>query len=154
MNRNSIIIARDLIRIARMLVADDASAYTDKELLDFIKLMISRNDKWAVRALERIYDGQQDDEKETGETSHLNGIGFNGYDAGFLTGIYKSYVQHGGTLTQKQMDSLRRIMPKYAGQIMRSRYFDREKCCKIYAEYLERKNNKTASWIEEVEPCY
>lgn len=151
----SIRVARELVRIAKMLVAgDEIVSYSDKELLAFIKLMISTNDKWATRALERIYDGQQDDEKESEETSHLNGIGFSGYDAKFLTGLYKSYEQHDGTLTQKQMASLKKIMPKYAGQIMRSRYFDREKCCKIYAEYLERKSNKTASWIDEVEPCY
>ena len=120
-------------------------AYAKKELLEFLKMMISTNDKWAIRALERIYQGQEADEIDDKETKHLNNIGFSGYDAPTLTSIYKSYKEHNNHMTPKMLDLVKKLMKKYAGQIFRSSYFDMDKMNKIYEQWLAQ--NKKASRI-------
>ncbi len=120
-------------------------AYTKKELLEFLKMMISTNDKWAIRALERIYQGQEADEIDESETRHLNSVGFNSHDAPILTSIYKSYKEHNDHLTPKMLDLVKKLMKKYAGQIFRSDYFDMDKMNKIYEQWLAQ--NKKASRI-------
>jgi len=120
-------------------------AYTKKELLEFLKMMISTNDKWAIRALERIYQGQEADEIDDKETKHLNNIGFSGHDAPILTDIYKSYKEHNDHMTPKMLDLVKKLMKKYAGQIFRSDYFDMDKMNKIYEQWLAQ--NKKASRI-------
>jgi len=121
------------------------AAYTKKELLAFLKMMISTNDKWAIRALERIYNGQEADEIDDKETRHLNNIGFNSHDAPILTSIYKSYKEHNDHMTPKMLDLVKKLMQKYAGQIFRSEYFDMDKMNKIYEQWLAQ--NKKASRI-------
>ena len=120
-------------------------AYTKKELLEFLKMMISNNDKWATRALERIYQGQEADEVDDQETRHLNSVGFNSHDAPILTSIYKSYKEHNNHMTPKMLDVVKRMMAKYAGQLFRAEYFDMDKMNKIYEQWLAQ--NKKASRI-------
>ncbi len=46
------------------------------------------------RALLAIYNNQEDDEKATGQTVLLNGIGFTAFDAELGTKCAKFYAQH------------------------------------------------------------
>lgn len=112
-------------------------AYTKKDLLGFLKYKLGTDDKWALRALQRIYEGQTIEELNDGDTKELNGLGFTGFDAPILTSIYKSYLEHNKRLTPKQMNVVKKMMGKYAGQIYRSPYLNKSGLEKIYAKYLE-----------------
>ena len=111
-------------------------AYTKKSLLEFLRYKLSTDDKWALRALQRIYQGQTVEQLNTQETRELNNLGFTGFDAPILTSIYKSYLEHHNRLTPKQMQTVKNMMKKYAGQIYRSNYFDKAKMEKIYEQHL------------------
>lgn len=83
-----------------------------------IKDMLLTNDKAVIRGMLVIYEYQTEDEKDTEQTKHQNGMGFTGIDAFILTEFVKFY-QNNGFLTKKQLDIVRKKMPKYAGQIFR-----------------------------------
>lgn len=112
-------------------------AYTKKDLLAFLKKKLGEDEKWALRALQRIYEGQTYEELNEENTKELNGLGFTGFDAPILTSIYKSYLEHNKRLTPKQMQVVMKMMGKYAGQIYRSEYLNKAQLEKIYAKYLE-----------------
>lgn len=82
---------------------------------------IAGNQNWALRAALRIFGYQTREEADFGATLESNGIGFNGFDANFLTSVVKQHLE-GRRLTKKQSDALRRIMPKYAEQLYRIVY--------------------------------
>lgn len=112
-------------------------AFTKKDLLSFLKYKLGNDDKWALRALQRIYDGQTQEELNEESTKELNGLGFTGFDAPILTSIYKSYLEHGKRLTPKQMNVVKKMMVKYAGQIYRSSYMNVNQLEKVYEKHLE-----------------
>lgn len=82
----------------------------------YIKTQLGENPAWATRALVKIYERQTEDEKASGETHNLNGIGFNGVDAGILSS-FATQVNAGRTLSPKQMAILFRKMPRYWKQV-------------------------------------
>ena len=125
--------ASRLDRIARKVCL----AYTKKDLLGFLKYKLGTDDKWALRALQRIYEGQTVEELNEESTQELYGLGFTGFDAPILTSIYKSYLEHGKRLTPKQLNVVKKMMGKYAGQIYRSPYMNKTQLEKVYAKYLE-----------------
>lgn len=112
-------------------------AFTKKDLLSFLKYKLGSDDKWALRALQRIYEGQTQEELNEESTKELNGLGFTGFDAPILTSIYKSYLEHNKRLTPKQMNVVKKMMQKYAGQIFRSSYMNKTQLEKVYEEYLK-----------------
>lgn len=112
-------------------------AFTKKDLLSFLKYKLGSDDKWALRALQRIYEGQTQEELNEESTKELNGLGFTGFDAPILTSIYKSYLEHNKRLTPKQMNVVKKMMQKYAGQIFRSPYMNKTQLEKVYEEYLK-----------------
>ncbi len=69
-----------------------------------------------VRALGYVYANQTADEKASKDTKHLNGQGFNGREAGFLSSVYEN-AQKYGTITVRQAECLIKSLPKYARQI-------------------------------------
>lgn len=92
-----------------------------KELrsIDFLKKKLGSDRRWAVRALERIYNNQQPDEIESRQTISKNDVGFSAVDAPILTGVYQFY-QARGYLTDKQLNNvIFKIMPRYASQLYR-----------------------------------
>lgn len=93
-----------------------AKTITKKEQIDFIRKQISTNKAWACRALMAIFERQTEDEKNSQETIHENGMGFTGNDANFMTAMAKSYLQY-HNLTDKQMFYVYKKIGKYAGQI-------------------------------------
>lgn len=71
-----------------------------------------------------MHSKESTDERDAGETNHLNGMGFNGRDAGFGTSLAKQVIkwQDGLTnyahpLTMPQMNAARKMLRKYAGQL-------------------------------------
>jgi len=86
-------------------------------IIEHLRQRLAGNDRWAVRALLRIYQNQTADEQCREATIERNGIGFTGPDAEILTSFARQYQQR-GRLTEKQMTILRRRIPAYARQIV------------------------------------
>lgn len=89
-----------------------------------IKEMLKTNDAWVWKALISIYMRQTEDEQVTEETTHNNGVGFNGVDAPFLSSLAKQVIRwkegHGSyrlPLSPKQMEMARKRILKYSGQL-------------------------------------
>lgn len=92
---------------------------TQKNIVSFVKNQLSTNKVWAVKALVRIYqENQTADEQAAKSTSHNNGIGFSGVDANFASSLAEQYLKR-GDLSDKQMGFVFKIMPKYAGQVVK-----------------------------------
>ena len=83
-----------------------------------IKWYIENSNQILYKALMLLYDNQTDSEKETGNTSESNGIGFNAYDAPFLCAMARSYLQY-GHLTKGQRNLTVPKILKYSKQLTR-----------------------------------
>jgi len=88
-----------------------------KDMIEQLRLRLASQDRWALRALLRIYQNQTADEQCREATIERNGIGFSGPDAEILTSFARQYQQR-GWLSDKQMAILRRRIPAYARQIV------------------------------------
>ena len=88
-----------------------------KDMIEQLRQRLASNDRWALRALMRIYQNQTADEQYREATIERNGIGFTGPDAEILTSFARQY-QRRGCLSPKQMIILRRRIPAYARQIV------------------------------------
>ncbi len=88
-----------------------------KDMIEQLRQRLASNDRWALRALMRIYQNQTADEQCQETTIERNGIGFTGPDAEILTSFARQY-QRRGCLSPKQMIILRRRIPAYARQIV------------------------------------
>lgn len=91
--------------------------YTKAELVQGLKSQIARNNNQAVKALLTIYRNQTYEEQTVQETIEDNGIGFNGTDAEFCSSLAENYLKF-HKLSDKQYNSLRKVMQKYAGQLI------------------------------------
>ena len=92
---------------------------TQKNTISYVKQMLASNKVWALKALVRIYqENQTADEQVAKTTSHDNGIGFSGVDAMFASSLAEQYLRR-GDLSDKQMGFVHKIMPTYAGQVVK-----------------------------------
>lgn len=89
---------------------------TKKARIAHIREALGSNANWAIRGMLRIYANQTEDEKESEETSHDNGIGFSGCDANILSSFAKQ-IEKGRAMSPKQMAIIFKKMPKYAAQL-------------------------------------
>jgi hypothetical protein len=100
----------------------------EKELKEkFIYNMINDN-RWLERGVYAIWKKQTEDEKFQKQTIDDNGVGFGALDAGILTSfgnqLDKRFKDRNNTntwgsyLSEKQHVIARRLMPKYAGQLV------------------------------------
>ena len=90
---------------------------TKKEVVNYFKAMLAENLNWAIRGLHVIYSYQTAAEKASGEVTHHNRQGFSRFDSEILTS-FVNYIRKNNRLTDKQVDVLFRLMPKYAGQLL------------------------------------
>lgn len=97
----------------------DYAAMTDGELKAYILGKMQTSNEWLRKAVVAIFERQTLDEKQTGETKHHNGVGFNGTDARFLGSIAEQMIAGRRSLSQRQLDATRKAMFKYAGQLAR-----------------------------------
>lgn len=81
-----------------------------------IKVLIATNDKVLYGALKKLYEYQTLDEQREGETTHRNGVGFNGVDSKFLSSVAEFLVKT-GFLTSKQKYLVRKKLVKYNKQL-------------------------------------
>jgi hypothetical protein len=86
------------------------------KVAEYIKNQLATNQAWAVKALVKVYTLQTMDEQITGQTSNLNGIGFNGIDSKILSS-FAEQVNKGRNLSVKQISILHKKMPRYHKQI-------------------------------------
>lgn len=81
-----------------------------------VKEMIKTNEFFVLSALQLLYSQQTAEEKEYQLTEEQNGRGFNATDAAFCSSLAEQN-KAGKELTFKQMEALRKILPKYSKQI-------------------------------------
>lgn len=92
--------------------------YTKKELKNTLKYQIANSDNKAIHALMTIYSYQTDEEKHKIMTIEHNGIGFSSVDSTILSSFAEQFHRN-GKLSNKQMTLLKKIMPRYAGQLLK-----------------------------------
>jgi hypothetical protein len=90
---------------------------TQKRTREFLKEKLSKNPKWALKALVKIYEFQTAEEQENEHTYDHNGVGFTGVDGNILSSFAKQYLKY-HKLSEKQMNLLLKKMPKYWKQIV------------------------------------
>ena len=88
--------------------------WTKEEVID----LINKSDMAVYRGIKRLTTFQTPDERTTGKVTDLNGKGFNKFDAPFMTSL-ANLIEGGAKLSQRQMEAARRILKKYAGQLVR-----------------------------------
>lgn len=90
--------------------------------------LLQNNDRAVIRGVVAIYERQTADEQSSRTTKHQNGVGFNGRDAGFFSGLAKQILEwqvasperrYPRPLSPRQLASARRGIFKYAGQLAR-----------------------------------
>jgi hypothetical protein len=84
----------------------------------FIKSMIATSDKWALRALQVVYDNQTAEEQVRRTTKEHNGIGFTQADARLMA-VFAQLLKTKG-LTENQITQVKLKMPKYWKQILQA----------------------------------
>lgn len=90
---------------------------TKKQKKEFLKNKLTTSQRWASKALLKIYANQTADEQLLGTTTKDNGIGFSGVDGEILSSFAKQLIEK-GYLSQKQYAILFKKMGKYWGQIL------------------------------------
>ena len=83
---------------------------------EYIQDKLRTDDKWAMRALVKLYERQTADERASEQTMYHNNAGFTGRDAEFLTKLIH-HKQEKGWLSKKQMAAIRKTVAKYWGQV-------------------------------------
>lgn len=83
-----------------------------------IRELIATNDKALARAILAIYQRQTVTEQACGTTQAQNGVGFNAFDAPFLTSIAKALPKWNNRMTPRQIAKARPMMMKYARQLL------------------------------------
>lgn len=83
---------------------------------DYIRWLLTTNDKAVERAMVALYDMQTAGEQSDGSTRELNGKGFSAYDARNGT-YYAKWVKSGRSLSGKFLVKARLMSLKYAAQL-------------------------------------
>lgn len=98
-----------------------------------IKEKLETDNRWLIRGLVAIFQRQTEDEQRQDSTNHLNGVGFNGSDAPFLSVMARRAIDRtkvdprnmeavkkaidGMGFSPRQLQCIRKAMKKYAGQL-------------------------------------
>lgn len=106
----------------------------DASRLEFLQDQLTKDDRLIMRTLIRIYNNQTADEQRTKTVEKHNGIGFRAMDAKILTEYVNFAIRRGAipklqnkdvpfnlesVVSVKQAAYLRRLMPKYARQLLK-----------------------------------
>lgn len=85
--------------------------------IEIVKSKLSSDQRWIEQAIVKLYDFQTADEQASDETKHENGVGFNAFDAKVLS-YYATWLKRGNHLNGKHLDKAKKMVPKYAKQIL------------------------------------
>lgn len=94
-----------------------ATFSSKKEIVARLKKQIAEKDSTAIHTLMFIYDHQVDDEKQHEDVKYHNGVGFKPQDAKKGSSFAKWYSEK-GFFTKKQVDVVKRMVEKYAHQVV------------------------------------
>ncbi len=97
----------------------DYASLSDEELKDYFKGKLATDAAWVRRAIVAIWKYQTEEEKRTEETKVHNNVGFTGADAKILSSFAGTIQANRYSLTEKQLKVAFKLMPKYAGQLVR-----------------------------------
>jgi len=86
--------------------------------IDEIRENLLTKPKWLFRGILAIYEYQTEDEKNRRDTNEYNDVGFNKFDADFLSGMAKRLLED-QQLSEKQVEVSKKKMIKYAGQLLK-----------------------------------
>ena len=92
-------------------------AKTKKERKEQIKELLLTNDRAVQRGVVAIYQRQTESEQATLSTKENNGVGYSGVHAEIMSSFAQRLLR-GMALTEKQMVYARKIILKYAGQLL------------------------------------
>lgn len=93
-------------------------SYTTKDsLVKALKEQLATRDNQAIKGLLTIYSYQTNEEQDNGYTKEYNGVGFSGFDSEILSSFAEQYKTK-GFLSPKQMNFVKKYMPKYARQLL------------------------------------
>lgn len=93
-------------------------AYKTKDsLVKALKEQLATRDNQAIKGLLTIYSYQTNEEQDNGYTKEYNGVGFSGFDSEILSSFAEQYKAK-GWLSPKQMNFVKKYMPKYARQLL------------------------------------
>jgi hypothetical protein len=84
--------------------------------IEKIRDLLRTNDRAVMRAVWVLFERQTSTEQLCGQTLDDNGVGFNAFDAEFLTSL-AGQVDSGWS--PKQLSAGRKAVMKYAGQLVR-----------------------------------
>ena len=94
---------------------------------DWIKMVLAKPDGYTggmphsriiFKMLWALYQRQTSDERDMQATVHENGMGFNGFDAPFLSDVARWGRNAGGDLTPAQARSVAKKLGKYVKQLV------------------------------------
>lgn len=91
----------------------DGTLWSEDEVMN----LVETNDKVLYGALKHLYACQTKDEKEASATRERNNVGFNAFDADFLTSVCKQLITK-GSLSPKQKEVSRKKLKKYRKQLV------------------------------------
>ena len=94
--------------------------------IEMIREKLATDNRWLVRGIVAIYERQTFDEQQSLQTSHDNGVGFNGVDANIMSSFAQQIQRwekmdptrrYPNPLSDKQLAIARKKMGKYAKQL-------------------------------------
>jgi len=88
-------------------------SYTKEQIQEKLKSDI----RWMERAVLVLFDRQTSDEQLDLDTHHMNGVGFNGMDARYLSWV-ATYIRKGNHLSGRHIEKVGKKLPKYWKQIL------------------------------------
>jgi len=90
--------------------------YTKIQVESFVKMKISTNKKWAIRALIKLFSFQSESEKRNHYSVGKNNYGFSKFDAPYFSEL-ACKLRQGKILTKAEEKSLCKL-DKYARQLI------------------------------------
>lgn len=109
-----------------------AIQFTSKhDIVEKLRKQIADKDSTAIHTLMFVYERQVDDEQRQETVKYRNGVGFKPQDAKIGSSFVKWYKDK-GFFTTKQMSAVKRMVAKYAGQVVEA------KICEGEIRQLER----------------
>lgn len=89
---------------------------TQTDWKEYIQKLVTTNDRALYRAILAIYKNQTMSERNIQATTEHNGVGFTGVDGAFMSSLAEQILKR-KALSEKQLVSARKIMPKYWKQL-------------------------------------
>jgi len=91
-------------------------SYTKVQVESFVKMKISTNKNWALRALIKLYEFQSKNERQNHISVNKDNYGFSKFDAPYFSDL-AAKVKQGKNLTKNQIKSLKKLS-KYSRQLI------------------------------------